>query len=129
MFDPRYKHEYNRNKNKKENGKEAKTITIAWDIETFKYGGAGNATQFWIYTKRNTDINLGCNENELFDFNTTKYPSDYKEYFDPQEPSDGDKYCNPSVKHSDGKWHGRDLELGFYGKKEQHWRADFSQLK
>ena len=134
VLDPRYKHEYGstRTSTKKTDGKKAKTMSTAWDIDTFSYGGAGNSNEFWVYKKRNTAIDLGCSESELFDFNKTKYPSDYKEYFDPQEPEDGDKFCNPSLKKYDFK-RGEDYKAGFFKSDnqqcEQEWKKDFPQLK
>ena len=123
VMDPRYRHQSQRTLNDKKYKNKAKTITTAWDINTFKNGGDGKVKKFWIYTKKDTDINLGklkegdaerdLTELDLFDFNVIDYPTDYKEYFDPQKPGDVDEYCNIDKK---------DLNLDYYGKMEQKWR-------
>ena len=52
-------------------------------------------------------------ESELFNFNKTKYPDDYKEYFVPQTPGDADRDCNEDMS---------DKPIGFFGKMRQYWK-------
>lgn len=107
VLDPRYRHEY-----KPINGKK-KTMTTAWDINTFSNGGNGKAKQFWIYTKGYNYVNI--NQVELFNYNKTKYPSSYEEYFKPQVPGDSDEFCD--VKKNDKR------ELEYFGKMQQEWKT------
>ena len=110
VLDPRYRHEERPTERTK---LKLATITTPWSIETFKNGGNGNAENFWVYTKNNTTNANDIVESELFDFNKTKYPDDYKEYFDPQEPSDADRDCNSAMS---------DKDIDFYGKMRQYWK-------
>lgn len=119
VLDPRYRHEYKRTKAEKKDGSNAKTMSTAWDIDTFKNGGAGNVNKFWIYTKGNNTENI--NQSELFNYNKTKYPSNYEEYFKPQTPKDSDEFCK--VTKEDKR------ELGYFRKMQQDWKLhDFPNL-